>query len=185
MSVDTTTHYSIGIECFMIYDNMVKKKDVLEKKMVKVKVKDLKGYERNNKKHWENVKHIKASIERNWYISPIIVDENLQILAWHGRRLALDWLNKEIEVLQVTWLTEEQKKDFRLSDNKLSELSEWDLENVNIELSYLNIPILTELFIKEDEDIDFDNIEANNERGGWDKKVQNVACPMCDHNFSI
>ena len=72
---------------------------MVKRDYIKVKVSDLKWYEKNNKKHWKNVDEIVKSIQANTYIAPIIVDENNVILAWHGRKLALDKLQvSEAEV---------------------------------------------------------------------------------------
>ena len=46
------------------------------------------------------------------------------------------WI-KEIEVIKVSWLSEEQKKDYRIRDNTTSLLAEFDLDNLKIELESL------------------------------------------------
>lgn len=105
-------------------------------------------YERNNKIHTEEqVKKIAKSIKELWFRAPILVDENFVILAGHGRLAAAKKLKlKEVPVIQYTDLTEEQKKKYRLLDNRLADLSEYDLENLKLELQELNDEWMNDLF---------------------------------------
>ena len=120
-------------------------------------------YERNNKIHnAEQVKQIAKSIKELWFRSPIIVDENRVILAGHWRLAAAKKLKmKEVPVIQYTDLTEEQKKKYRLLDNRLSDLSEYDLENLKLELQELNDEWMNGLF--EEFDLKLEEEERNEE----------------------
>ena len=105
-------------------------------------------YERNNKIHDEQqTKKIAKSIKELWFRAPILIDENFVILAGHWRLAAAKKLKlKEVPVIQYTDLTEEQKKKYRLLDNRLADLSEYDLENLRLELQELNDEWMNDLF---------------------------------------
>ena len=105
-------------------------------------------YERNNKIHTEEqIKKIAKSIKELWFRAPILIDENNIILAGHWRLAAAKKLKlKEVPVIQYTDLTEDQKKKYRLLDNRLADLSEYDLENLKLELQELNDEWMNDLF---------------------------------------
>ena len=96
-------------------------------------------YENNPRKNDDAVKAVAESIKQCGYIAPIVVDENNIILAGHTRFKALKMLGKEkISVIQAVGLTEDQKKKYRLLDNKTSEIAEWDLDMLAEELEGLD-----------------------------------------------
>jgi site-specific DNA-methyltransferase (adenine-specific) len=96
-------------------------------------------YENNPRHNDSAVSAVAESIRQCEYIAPIIVDENMVILAGHTRHMALKSLGKkEAEVMMVTGLTDEQKRKYRLLDNKTNELAEWDIDLLEVELDDLD-----------------------------------------------
>jgi hypothetical protein len=106
----------------------------------KIAVEVIKNYEHNNKIHTDkNVKGIIASIKEFGFVNPILIDENNEIIAGHGRLMASQKLGyKEVPIIKLSNLTYEQKIAYRIADNKLPMHSEWNLEDLAHELNYLD-----------------------------------------------
>ncbi|MBR4266502.1 MAG: ParB N-terminal domain-containing protein [Bacteroidales bacterium] len=108
-------------------------------KLQKIKLSEIKPYERNARKNDEAVEYVIKSIKQCEYIAPIILDENNVILAGHTRYKALKKLGyNEAECVIKEGLTEEQKKKYRLLDNKTAEFAEWDFDLLKNELDGLD-----------------------------------------------
>lgn len=90
----------------------------------------LKKPERNVRMHTEKqLKEFERSITMFGQIRPIVVDDNYVILAGNGLYEALVRLGwEEADVLQVSGLTENEKKKLMLADNKIYGLGVDDLE---------------------------------------------------------
>ncbi|MBQ8508060.1 MAG: ParB N-terminal domain-containing protein [Clostridia bacterium] len=100
---------------------------------------EIKPYPNNPRKNDSAVESVMESIKQCGYCSPIIVDENMVILAGHTRFKAIKRLGwKECPVLIRTGMTEEQKRKYRLLDNKTSEIAEWDSDLLIEELEGLD-----------------------------------------------
>lgn len=105
------------------------------KEIVTLALKDIIPYERNPRKNDAAVDDVAESIRQTGYRARIIVDENNVILAGHTRWKALQKLGwKECEVQRELDMTEEQKRKYRLLDNKVAEKSGWDFELLDWEL---------------------------------------------------
>ena len=113
----------------------------------KVNLKDIAPYKNNPRKNEEAVVAVMDSIRQCEYVAPIIVDENMEILAGHTRYKALLKLGKtEENVIIKEGLTEEQKRKYRYYDNRTNELAEWDLDILSIELNGLDLGNLDYLY---------------------------------------
>ena len=125
----------------------------------KIKIEDIKPYERNPRFNDDAVDAVKKSIEQCEYVSPIVLDENNVILAGHTRYKALKKLGyKEAECVIKEGLTEEQKKKYRLLDNKTNELADWDMDLLSEELEGLDFGDLDlDWGIKKEEDLEEEN----------------------------
>lgn len=103
------------------------------------KLSDITPYHNNPRKNDVAVDAVVKSIRQCGYIAPIIVDENGVILAGHTRYKALKKLGRtEAEIVVKEGLTEEQKRKYRLLDNKTNELAEWDFDLLEEQLDGLD-----------------------------------------------
>jgi len=109
-----------------------------------MKVQDLKldsliPYARNPRKNDGAVDKVAASIKEFGWRSPIVVDEEMVILAGHTRYKAAKKLGlTEAPVHIAEGLTEAQKKAYRIADNRVAEEAEWDYDFLKIELADLD-----------------------------------------------
>ena len=111
----------------------------MKKELITMPLSALKPYEKNARKNDATVPELVKDIEQVGYISPIIVDENNEVLAGHTRLKALEALGRtEAEILRVTGLQAAQKRKFRLYDNKVGEKSEWDFDLLAQEIADLD-----------------------------------------------
>lgn len=96
-------------------------------------------YARNARTHSaDQVAKIAASILEFGFTNPILVDGNDGIIAGHGRLMAARKLGlAEVPVIELTHLTEAQKRAYILADNRLALDAGWDEEMLAAELDEL------------------------------------------------
>jgi DNA modification methylase len=89
---------------------------------------DLKPDPRNPRKHDRaQIEAIARSIETFGFNAPILIDNNKQIVAGHGRYEAARLLGSaQVPVICLEDLTEAQARAYMLADNKLTDRSSWD-----------------------------------------------------------
>lgn len=109
-------------------------------KIEKISIDKIKPYENNAKLHPpEQIEQIKKSIKDFGNNDPIAIDENGVIIEGHGRYEALKELGfKEIEVIRLSHLSEQQKKAYSLIHNKLTMNTDFDYNILDSELAYIN-----------------------------------------------
>ena len=98
----------------------------------------IKAYDKNPRNNANSIDRVADSIAEFGFRQPIVVDEDMIILAGHTRLLASKQLGlKKIPVHIAEGLTNAQKKAYRIMDNKSSEDSEWDQDLLNLEIKDL------------------------------------------------
>jgi DNA modification methylase len=108
-------------------------------KITQKKVTELIPYVNNSRTHSdEQVAQIAASIKEFGWTNPILIDGTNGIIAGHGRLLAARKLgHKEVPTIELSELTETQKKAYIIADNRLALNAGWDNEMLTIELNDL------------------------------------------------
>lgn len=107
--------------------------------IIKLKITEIKPYDKNPRKNDGAVDAVAESIKQCGYCAPIVIDEDNVILAGHTRLKALKKLKyKECECVRKVGMTEEQKRKYRLLDNKTNEFADWDIDLLNGELEGLD-----------------------------------------------
>lgn len=146
----------------------VKRSDDLERIEIKyMPVDELLPYVNNPRKNDKAVEYVANSIKEFGFKVPIVVDEKNEVIAGHTRLKASKKLGiEEVPVIVAGDLSEEQVRAFRLADNKVSELAEWDTELLDIEIEEINFNL--ELFgfdvkddIGSDSEVADDGFEVN------------------------
>ena len=101
-------------------------------------INDLIPYVNNPRKNDKAVDAVASSIKNFGFKVPIIIDAQNEIVAGHTRLKAAIKLNyKEVPCIVADDLTPAQIKAYRIADNKVSELAEWDMDLLKIELEGL------------------------------------------------
>ena len=101
---------------------------------------EIKPYEKNPRNNDNAVDAVAASIREFGFKVPIIIDKDNIIVAGHTRYKAAKKLGlKTVPCIKADDLNDEQIKAFRLADNKVSELAEWDFDLLNEELETITM----------------------------------------------
>lgn len=112
---------------------------------IDVKVEEIVEYEKNARIHSEEqIGQIINSIKTFGFTNPILIDENNNLIAGHGRLKSIKKINEDggidgelvttIPAIVITGLTEAQRRALVIADNKIALNSTWDYELLTQEL---------------------------------------------------
>ena len=101
---------------------------------------DLIPYVSNSRTHSEGqVAQIAASIKEFGFNNPVLVDKEKGIIAGHGRVLAARKLGMDkVPTVELSHLTETQRKAYIIADNKLALNADWDIYLLGGEIADLD-----------------------------------------------
>lgn len=110
---------------------------------------ELVPYENNPRHNDQGVDALAESIKEFGFKVPIIIDSDGVIVAGHTRLKACKKLGiEEVPCIVADDLTDEQIKAFRLADNKVAELSDWDLDKLKEEIGELDVDMTKYGFVQ-------------------------------------
>jgi DNA modification methylase len=104
-----------------------------------IRVCELRPYPNNARTHSKKqVRQIANSIAKFGFCNPVLIDDDKQIIAGHGRVEAAKLLGiAAVPTYRLSHLSEADKRAYILADNKLAEKAGWDKQLLAIELQYL------------------------------------------------
>ena len=107
--------------------------------LVEREIASLRPYSRNARTHSKKqLKQIAESIERFGFTNPVLVSDDGEIIAGHGRVEAAKLLGrKSVPTLALSHLSHAERRAYVLADNKLALNAGWDKEILAIELQAL------------------------------------------------
>ena len=142
--------------------------------IINIELKKIKQYEKNPRKNDEAVGPVAESIKEFGFKCPIILDKDNVIVAGHTRYKAAKRLKlKEVPCIVADDLTEEQIKAFRLADNKVGEIAEWDFDLLNMELESISFDMSSfgfNILNEEEKEIEEDEYDL-------EEKLKNIEEP--------
>jgi hypothetical protein len=102
-------------------------------------VEDLIPYDKNPRTHSPTqIERIAASITEFGFTNPILVDEDLNVIAGHGRLMAAQALELDVvPTIKLGRLTEAQRRAYVIADNQIALNSGWNDDLLQSELNAL------------------------------------------------
>jgi len=105
-----------------------------------IKTSEIKAYSGNPRKNDIAVEAVAASIKQFGFKVPLVITADYEIVCGHTRLKAAIVLEHDtVPCIIADDLTPKQIKAFRLADNKVAELAEWDMELLETELKDIDL----------------------------------------------
>ena len=148
---------------------------------------DLIEYENNPRDNDGAAEAVAESIRAFGFKVPIIIDGNNIIIAGHTRLKAARRLGlASVPCIVADDLTPEQIKAFRLADNKVGELAEWDFEALEKELAELTAFDVDMSLFGFDEAVFEDDFSTDFELPADDKpQTRTITLSLCEEQYQI
>ena len=150
-------------------------------RVIDIAVNELQEYENNPRNNDVAVDAVAASIQEFGFKVPVIIDSKMVIVAGHTRVKAAKNIGMEtVPCIIADDLTPEQIKAFRLADNKVSALSNWDFTKLEEKLAGLDID-MTAFRLDAQEDVNIEDFFEDAEPK--EKEPKQIQCPHCGKWF--
>lgn len=159
-------------------------------KIVEKPIDELVMYENNPRKNDEAVKYVADSIKEFGFNVPIVIDKNNVIVCGHTRLKAAKELKlSTVPCLIKDDLTDEQVKKFRLVDNKLAEIAEWDEILLKDELNEIDDLDFNDKYLFDDNPTDEDFLINENDDKPQERienilKIGKIKVYMTDEEYN-
>lgn len=112
-----------------------------------INISDIKPYQNNARTHsTQQIEQIAKSIKEFGFTSPLLIDNDCNLIAGHGRLEAIRWLNNfdykdkpitQLPAVIVSDLSDTQRRALVIADNKIALNAGWDLDILKDELESL------------------------------------------------
>lgn len=159
-------------------------------KTVMMQVDEIKPSPDNPRDNSKAIDAVAESIREFGFKVPCIVDEEGILITGHTRLEAAKKLGLEkIPVIIAADLDEEEKRQFRLADNKIGELSTWDIEKAEKEMAEIKDFDMGKFGFSEylcsiQSGTEDDLVKAQDKQKSDEIDEKNIKCPRCHAIFS-
>jgi len=143
-------------------------------------------YAKNSRTHSdEQIKQIIRSIKEFGFTNPVLIADDGEIIAGHGRVMAAAKLGMaEVPCIKLGHLTPTQRRAYVIADNKLALNAGWDETMLKIEIGELKLADFDVSLLGFDEkELEFKEPEGSQELGEDEFSKFDHKCPKCGFEF--